>query len=79
MTLCHVDLYRLDAGDVETLDIEDFLETGIVAVEWAERFPAWSHATKVMLSVRNEEERMIVMEVEDVSRAQVWRHFGSEP
>ncbi len=76
ITLCHVDLYRLDGDDVETLDIEDFLDKGIVAVEWAERFPSWQNAIKVTVQVTNEQERTIVMEVDDVGRAQVWRHFG---
>ena len=44
--LCHVDLYRLESGDVDTLDIEDYLERGIVAVEWAERFPSWQEPRK---------------------------------
>ena len=78
VTLCHVDLYRLEGADAETLDIEGFLETGIVAVEWAERFPDWNTPIKVTFEVTGEQERTIVMEVEDVSRAQVWRHFGSE-
>lgn len=73
--LCHADLYRIEADAVETLDIEDFLDKGVVAVEWAERFPPWGDGIKVTLEVVGEEERMIVMEVEDVGRAEVWRHF----
>ncbi len=76
ITLCHVDLYRLEGSDVETLDIEDFLETGVVAVEWAERLPDWKNVVKVTLQITGEQERTIVMEVEDVGRAQVWRHFS---
>lgn len=78
-TLCHVDLYRLESGDVESLNIEEYLDTGIVAVEWAERFPEWTNPVNVTLNVTGEQERTIVMEVEDVGRAQVWRHFGCEP
>ncbi len=77
-TLCHVDLYRLEGDDAETLNIEEYLETGIVAVEWAERFPDWTNPVKVSLKVTGEQDRTIVMEVEDVGRAQVWRHFGRE-
>ncbi len=76
ITLCHVDLYRLESGEAETLDIEEYLETGIVALEWAERSPDWVNPIKVTLDVTGEQERTIVMEVEDVGRAQVWRHFG---
>ncbi len=76
--LCHVDLYRLESGDVDTLDIEDYLERGIVAVEWAERFPSWKNPVRVSLEVAGEQERTIFMEVENAGRAQVWRHFSSQ-
>jgi tRNA threonylcarbamoyladenosine biosynthesis protein TsaE len=78
MELCHVDLYRLESDDVEGLDIEAFLGKGIVAVEWAERSSAWPNAIKIAVEVAGEEERTIVMEVDDVGRAQVWRHFSRE-
>jgi tRNA threonylcarbamoyladenosine biosynthesis protein TsaE len=74
--LCHVDLYRLESGDVDTLDIEAFLDRGVVAVEWAERFPLWQNSIKIRVEAVEEQERSIVMEVEDVGRAQVWRHFS---
>ena len=76
--LCHADLYRIGADAVDGLDIEDFLDKGVVAVEWAERCPSWQDGIKVTLEVIGEEERMIVMEVEDARRAQVWRHFRGE-
>ena len=76
--LCHVDLYRLDAGEVDALDIEEFLDKGIVAVEWAERNPTWHEPYQVTLQVAGEQERTIVMEVEDAGRAQIWRHFGRQ-
>ncbi len=76
--LCHVDLYRLDEADVDTLDIEEFLDKGVVAVEWAERNPTWQNPVRVTLLVTGEQERIIVMEVEDAGRAQIWRHFGSQ-
>jgi tRNA threonylcarbamoyladenosine biosynthesis protein TsaE len=76
--LCHADLYRVNEGDVETLDLEECRESGAVAVEWAERSSAWDNAITLHLQVKGEQERMIVMEVEDVGRAQVWRHFSGE-
>jgi tRNA threonylcarbamoyladenosine biosynthesis protein TsaE len=76
--LCHVDLYRLETGDADTLDIEEFLDKGVVAVEWAERFPGWQNAIRIVIKVTGEQERTIVMEVEDAGRAQIWRHFGGE-
>jgi tRNA threonylcarbamoyladenosine biosynthesis protein TsaE len=76
--LCHVDLYRLETEDVEGLDIEEFLGRGIVAVEWAERFPLWQDPIKITVTSTGDEERTIVMEVEDAGRAQVWRHLGGK-
>jgi len=76
--LCHADLYRIEADAVEGLDLEDFLDKGVVAVEWGERYPSWQEGIKITLEVLGEEERMIVMEVEDARRAQVWRHFRGE-
>jgi tRNA threonylcarbamoyladenosine biosynthesis protein TsaE len=77
--LCHADLYRLEGPDADTLGIEDCLEGGIVAVEWAERVPGWPDGIKITLNVVAEHERTVVMEVEDAGRAQVWRHFRREP
>jgi tRNA threonylcarbamoyladenosine biosynthesis protein TsaE len=76
--LCHVDLYRLETDDVDGLDIEEFLDRGIVAVEWAERFPLWQNPIKISITATGDDERTIAMEVEDVSRAQVWRHFSRQ-
>jgi tRNA threonylcarbamoyladenosine biosynthesis protein TsaE len=57
--LCHVDLYRIEGGEVEDLDLEEFLEAGIVVVEWAER-AAWPEAAiRVEFEVVGEEERRV--------------------
>lgn len=61
MTLCHVDLYRLESGDVPDLDIEEFLAGGIVAVEWAERVPWWEGVIRVHIEITGEIERKIVI------------------
>ena len=76
--LCHVDLYRIDEGDVDALDLEEFLVGNVVAVEWADRFRFWNNPIKVTFQVSGEQERMIVMEAEDVGRTQVWRHLGGQ-
>ena len=55
--LCHVDLYRLEGADAESLGIEEYLDSGIVAVEWAERVPYWPEGIKITLRLsgrRNE-------------------------
>ena len=73
-----LDLYRLEAGDVEGLAMEECLDSGVVAVEWAERVPLWPEGIRITLHVVGEKERKIVMEVEDAGRAQIWRHFRRE-
>lgn len=38
-TLYHVDLYRLEIEDIEELGIWEYLGSGIVVIEWAEKLP----------------------------------------
>jgi tRNA threonylcarbamoyladenosine biosynthesis protein TsaE len=78
MELAHVDLYRLEDGDIDSLGLEEFRERGVVAVEWAERVSSWRDGIRTTLSVDGELERTIVMEVGDAGRAEVWRHFGRD-
>jgi tRNA threonylcarbamoyladenosine biosynthesis protein TsaE len=78
VTLCHVDLYRIEAGEVEGLNIEEYLDSGIVAIEWAEKFTWGEGAIPVHLAVAGEDKRKIVLEVEDAGRAEVWRNFSRE-
>ena len=75
-SLCHADLYRLESADAEDLGMEECLDEGVVAVEWAEKSP-WQekNAVRVSISLTGEEERKIVLEVDDVGRAEVWRDF----
>ncbi len=75
-TLCHADLYRIDGDEAEGLDMEEYLETGIVVVEWAER-TMWPEGTiGVYIDITGDEDRIIRLEVEDVSRAEVWRNLS---
>jgi tRNA threonylcarbamoyladenosine biosynthesis protein TsaE len=59
LSLCHVDLYRIEGSEVESLELEEFLETGIVVVEWAERATWQEGAIRVEFEVVGEEERRI--------------------
>lgn len=62
--LFHFDFYRLEnAAEARALDFEEMLGTGIVAVEWAERFPEllppdthWLHIQILSPEVRVVEE-----------------------
>ena len=57
--LCHVDLYRIEENEFEPLGIEEFLEEGVVAVEWAERVRWWDGIIRVDIEIIGEEERRI--------------------
>jgi tRNA threonylcarbamoyladenosine biosynthesis protein TsaE len=40
LKLYHVDLYRLDSAEVDDLGLDDLVDSrGIVAIEWADRWP----------------------------------------
>ena len=60
-SLCHVDLYRISGGEVDNLNIEEFLDKGIVVVEWAERALWWSDNIEVHVEITGEKERKIVI------------------
>jgi tRNA threonylcarbamoyladenosine biosynthesis protein TsaE len=59
--LCHMDLYRLDSGQSELLSVEDFLDEGVVVVEWAERANWWEGIVRIFVDVLGEEERKITL------------------
>jgi tRNA threonylcarbamoyladenosine biosynthesis protein TsaE len=63
-TLYHVDLYRLEAAEIDDLGLEDLVAAdGIVAIEWAER---WRGRPDDVISVRiedaGEDQRRITIE-----------------
>jgi tRNA threonylcarbamoyladenosine biosynthesis protein TsaE len=60
-SLCHVDLYRIESAEVDDLDLEEFLQKGIVVVEWAERGHFWNDDIKVHVENTGEKERKIVI------------------
>jgi tRNA threonylcarbamoyladenosine biosynthesis protein TsaE len=48
--LYHVDLYRLEPREVEDLGLDELVQEGVVAVEWAERWndvPRSAHAVRI--------------------------------
>jgi tRNA threonylcarbamoyladenosine biosynthesis protein TsaE len=47
VTLYHVDLYRLEPAEIEDLGLDDMVDSdGIVAIEWADRWPGRPRAVK---------------------------------
>ncbi|MCX8111184.1 MAG: tRNA (adenosine(37)-N6)-threonylcarbamoyltransferase complex ATPase subunit type 1 TsaE [Syntrophorhabdaceae bacterium] len=59
--LCHVDLYRIEEAEAEELQIEEFLERGIVVVEWSEKKTWQGDAITVDIDVIGEDERRITV------------------
>jgi tRNA threonylcarbamoyladenosine biosynthesis protein TsaE len=58
----HIDLYRLDtAAEVAALGLEDLFESGIVLVEWGERFRELmpERRVEITLETRQSETRQI--------------------
>jgi tRNA threonylcarbamoyladenosine biosynthesis protein TsaE len=62
-TLYHVDLYRLEAAEIDDLGLEDLVSAdGIVAIEWAERWrdrPDGEGVVEVRLADAGEDRRRI--------------------
>ena len=61
LLLCHVDLYRIENAEVDDLNLEDFLQKGIVVVEWAERGRWWNDNIEIHVENTGEKERKIVI------------------
>ncbi len=38
-TLFHVDLYRVESADLESLGLEELVQRGVLVVEWGEKLP----------------------------------------
>lgn len=52
LPVAHVDLYRLDdAEDVAELGLDDYLDDGLIVIEWPERMGGrlWSHALRLII------------------------------
>ena len=61
IVLVHLDLYRVEAPDMDTLGIEEYLERGALAVEWGEKLPAtWrADALTLTFAILSRDEREI--------------------
>jgi tRNA threonylcarbamoyladenosine biosynthesis protein TsaE len=56
----HFDLYRLEKGaEVEELGLEDYLDRGVVIVEWAEKLPFRLKAVQIDIEKGEGDERII--------------------
>jgi len=61
LPLIHVDLYRLDPGEVRGLGLDEYRERGVLAIEWGEKAPAAlrEEALELDLEIVSGEERAI--------------------
>jgi tRNA threonylcarbamoyladenosine biosynthesis protein TsaE len=66
-TLFHVDLYRLEAAEIDDLGLDDLVSgDGIVAIEWAERWKGRpDDVTEVRLEHRGDDRRAIQIRPRD--------------
>jgi tRNA threonylcarbamoyladenosine biosynthesis protein TsaE len=69
-TLYHVDLYRLEAKEIDDLGLEELISgDGIVAIEWADRWAARpDDACEVWIEDIGDERREIRTRMPEVSR-----------
>ncbi len=59
----HIDLYRLEkSSEIEDLGWEDYLDRGVIIVEWAEKLDMELEAIKVSIEVLDDETRRITIE-----------------
>ncbi len=59
----HIDLYRLtENSEIEDLGWEDYLDRGVIIVEWAERLKMDVAAIRIEIEVLKDETRKITIE-----------------
>jgi tRNA threonylcarbamoyladenosine biosynthesis protein TsaE len=53
--LYHVDLYRVEGGELEPLGLDELRERGVLAVEWGDKLPAHlaEEALRVVFEIRS--------------------------
>jgi tRNA threonylcarbamoyladenosine biosynthesis protein TsaE len=59
--LYHVDLYRVEGGELEPLGLDELRERGVLAVEWGDKLPAHlaEEALRVVFEIRSAEARTL--------------------
>jgi tRNA threonylcarbamoyladenosine biosynthesis protein TsaE len=61
-TIFHIDLYRLGKdSDIDDLGWEDYLDRGVIIVEWAEKLKVDWKAIKVTIKVEEDDRRKITI------------------
>lgn len=55
----HLDFYRLSRKETEQLGWEDYIDRGVIVVEWAEKIDYSGQALRIMIEIGSNEERLI--------------------
>jgi tRNA threonylcarbamoyladenosine biosynthesis protein TsaE len=83
LPLLHGDTYRLEAGETEAVGLEEIVEgwSGVVVLEWADRFPDLLPGDRLQVSLKHlGEARAVTVEATGPVHATLlsrWRsHFG---
>ena len=65
LPLLHVDFYRLEEEELEPLGLEEQLELwpGVVAVEWASRFPFLYPSSPINVQIRIVEDDIRIFQI----------------
>lgn len=84
IALYHLDLYRLRTGEVDGLGLEEYAESGALAVEWGDRLPAaWrEEALTLAFDVEADETRRISASASrgrGLELLAAWRALGEAP
>jgi tRNA threonylcarbamoyladenosine biosynthesis protein TsaE len=59
----HIDLYRLgNNSEIEDLGWEDYLDSGVIVVEWAEKLKMEMEALRISIEILDDETRKITIE-----------------
>jgi tRNA threonylcarbamoyladenosine biosynthesis protein TsaE len=62
-TVFHIDLYRLENNsEIENLGWEDYLDNGVIVVEWGERLEMDVEAIRITIEVLDDETRKITID-----------------
>ena len=62
-TVFHIDLYRLEHNaEIDDLGWEDYLDHGVVIVEWAEKLKMEVEAIRISIEVLDDETRKITID-----------------
>ena len=64
LPLFHVDLYRIeDPREFDELGLDEIAEDGVLAIEWADRYPRPpAHAVRVSIAHAGENQRRVTLE-----------------